>query len=185
MGFPKLLLSQDGDLLIERMVTKLRETGWQPIGCVVSDEGLIEFITRWLPGIDYIVNPNPERGMISSIRLGLEWAGDSAPGLLTWPVDHPLIEAETLGSIRSAASPERIVIPVHNGLNGHPTWWGISSWELLRSSTADLGARLVLGEPGVNIFELPVEDEGVLINLNTVEDAAKYNVERFHVDGQR
>ena len=185
MGFPKLLLAQNGVLLVEKMINRLSESGWDRMGVVVSDEKLVSFIDDRFPDSDVLFNHDPDRGMISSIRIGLDWAGDNARGLLTWAVDHPLVGSEVLRSIRSTATMNRVVIPLYNNRRGHPTWWGRSCWEPLRSTRADQGARQLLRLPEMNIFELRVEDEAVLHNINTLDDAARFNLERFDIESEQ
>ena len=182
LGSPKLLLAQNGELLVEKMLAKLKETGWDPVGVVVSDHVLADFVKRRIPGLEIIFNPAPERGMISSIRLGLDWVGDDAEGLLTLPVDHPLITSETLKSIKSMATADRMVVPVYKGRRGHPTWWGRSFRDVLYSETADAGAMMVLRQPDVKMAELKVEDAFVLVNINTVEDMNKHKLEGYSVE---
>ncbi|NQT35445.1 nucleotidyltransferase family protein [bacterium] len=185
MGSPKLLLAQEGELLVERMLGKLKATGWDPVGVVVSDQVLADFVKKRMPGLETIFNRAPEHGMISSIRLGLDWAGDDAEGLLTLPVDHPLITSETLSSIKAAVTRDCVVVPVYNGRRGHPTWWGRSCWNALYSETADAGAMMVLRQSrscGMNVVELEVEDAFVLVNINTVEDMNKYQLEGYSVE---
>ena len=183
MGFPKLLLCSNGKLVIEQVVSRLSAAGWKPIGLAVSDDRFTDLIHEKLPNVDIIFNQQPDKGMISSIRLGLDWAGKEAAGLLTLPVDHPFVGIETLRGIRSRADSEKIVAPVHKDRRGHPTWWGRKSWNLLKAPIAEDGARAVLRAQEVDVIELRVDDEGVLLNVNTPEDAAKYNLERYRIEG--
>jgi molybdenum cofactor cytidylyltransferase len=179
MGFPKLLLAKNNELLFERMIHYLRLTNWGEICIVLSDLHLADFVSERQPEIKIIHNQYPERGMISSIRLGLEWAGEAAYGILTCPIDHLLISKETLDILNQAISNDNILIPVFHGRRGHPTWWGKSYWNYLNDKITDNGANAVLHIPEVNIKEIPVNDEGVVININTPEIAKKHNLKRF------
>jgi len=179
MRFHKLLLAKDGKLLAEQMLYRLRSTGWGRIAVVISDRSLIEFIHREIPGVSIIINSKPDRGMISSLRLGLDWAGAGEPGVLAWPVDHPLIEVITLDKLRTAINAGKVVIPVYKDKRGHPTWWGQELWKKLYSMDADEGAREVLGLPDIEVVELSVNDESVLQNIDTIEDAERFNLGKF------
>ncbi|MDP8240975.1 MAG: nucleotidyltransferase family protein [Candidatus Hatepunaea meridiana] len=179
MGFPKLLLARNGVPVVKTMIGRLRNCGWQPVGIVISDLTLKSFIESHLPDVSIIVNPAPERGMISSLRLGLDWAGDDMKGLLALPIDHPLIAEETLSTLYSYVSSERVIIPTFNGRRGHPTWWGRAAWDRLKSSDADNGAREILKDGTVIIKEIPVNDSAVLLNVNTPEVAAEFNLTRY------
>lgn len=194
MGFPKSLLAVDGKLIMERMIEDLYRAGWGRVGIVLSSVWLSELFHKLLTNVAVIINRYPEAGMISSIRLALAWVSVGQPflavhdryvveGLLTLPVDHPLISLTTLEAIRTTAAHDRIVIPTFNNRRGHPTWWGRDYRELLNSSVADGGAYGILHSSGVNVVELPVEDEGVLININTPADAAEHGLGRTAIPG--
>ncbi len=184
MGFPKLLLTSGGKPVMEKMVAILGKTGWGEVAVVISETRLKGFIRERLPGMKVIINPSPEEGMISSIRLALDWAGRESSGLLAWPVDHPLIEEATLEALRAKASSELVLVPTYNDRRGHPTWWGKSSWSALSSSEADEGAREVLMLPSVQVEEVPVRDAGVIVNVNTPADAALLDLSRFPFEGK-
>ncbi|MCF7810134.1 NTP transferase domain-containing protein [bacterium] len=179
MGFPKLLLAENNELLFERMINNLHLTNWSKIGIVLSVSELSDFVLKRQPDISVIHNQFPERGMISSIRLGLKWAGEIGEGILTLPIDHPLIGRKTFDILHHEASPDNISIPVFQGRRGHPTWWGKAYWNYLNDKIADHGANAVLRLPDVNIKEIPVDDEGVLININTPEIAEQHNLKRY------
>lgn len=176
MGFPKLLLAQDGRLCAERMVADLFATGWEQVAVVVSDWSLIAFVEQNLAPAEIIVNAEPARGMISSLRLALDWAEEDAAGLLALPIDHPLVAGETLAALRREADADWIIVPQFQGRRGHPTWWGRASWEALRSSEADEGANKVLRLSSIQVRELPVDDFGVTTNINTLADAERYQL---------
>jgi len=179
MGFPKALLVKEGKLIVQRMIEDLRQSGWGRIGIVLSSVWLSELFHKLITDVAVIINRNPEAGMISSIRLAIAWTGDEAEGMLTLPVDHPLISLSTLEAIRVAASRYGIIVPTCKGQRGHPTWWGRDCWELLLSPITDEGANRVLHSSNLNVVELPVDDKGVLININKPADAAEYNLVKY------
>jgi len=179
MGFPKLLLSLRGKPVVEQMVAYLRGAGWVEVAVVISEVWLEKFLRQRLPDVSVIINSTPEEGMISSLRLGIDWAGRRSDGLLGWPVDHPLVEPFTLELMRERASAELVLVPTYNDQRGHPTWWGRSSWVTLSSPEADSGAREVLYMPSVKVEEVPVRDAGVIINVNTPAEAALLDLEKF------
>lgn len=193
MGFPKALLASDGRPLLGRMVEDLLQGGWGPLAVALSEPGLTEFVAATLPGVAVLINPEPDRGMISTLRLGLDWAGDRAAGLLAWPVDHPLVSRKTLQRIRDSAredtppypplnrmgeGEEKVIIPTFNGRRGHPTWWGVCAWSALRSTQADGGAREILPLLAGMIALVPVEDDAVRMNVNTPADAGRFGLAR-------
>jgi len=178
MGFPKVLLAQNGQPVLRKMVDELRQAGWGQVAVGISELDLSETIAASAPGVEIILNPEPERGMISTLRLGLDWAGEEAAGILAWPVDHPLVKRETLRRILQASSRGNVIIPVYDGRKGHPTWWGRCAWNALRSDLADGGARQILPSLKDQIIQMEVSDASVRINVNTPEEAGRHNLGR-------
>jgi molybdenum cofactor cytidylyltransferase len=177
MGFPKLLLAQDDEPLIIKMVERL--CCWGDVTILLSDDLLVKFINGTLPQVSIVINQFPERGMISSIRLGLDKVSKEADGILVWQVDHPLVSETTLCLIQEEAVTENVVVPTYNGRRGHPTWWGRAYFDALRSSSSDNGARDVLRLDDTIVKEVPVQDEGILHNIDRPEDARRFCLTRF------
>ena len=71
-----------------------------------------------------LCNPNPERGMFSSIQAGAGWAG-WLPGLTHWAIllgDQPLVRTGTLRQLLEFAArhPDQPVQPSRQGRGRHP-----------------------------------------------------------------
>ena len=177
------MMAIDGKPVLISMVERFRSSGWGEVVVVVSDISLIPFVDncseRLGEILHYVQNDKPEEGMISSIRLGLDWVTENVGGVLVWQVDHPLIGADVLYGLRKSASRNEVIIPTYKGRRGHPTWWGRGTFHLLRSQQADHGARNILRLPSVIVNELEVDDEAVLHNIDTPEDAIQYGLTRF------
>ncbi|MFH0765990.1 MAG: NTP transferase domain-containing protein [Calditrichota bacterium] len=180
MGFPKLKLAENQVPIINSMGERLISSGWTDLAIIISDLQLKEFVKEFLPKAFIIVNHCPSDGMISSLRLGIAWAGEfEYSGVLAWPVDCPLVTETTLHYLRQAASSDNVVIPVYESQRGHPTWWGKSSWAALKSPSADVGVKSIIHDGLVNVQEVMVNDPNILININTLEQARFYHLEEF------
>lgn len=110
--------------------------------------------------------------MASSVKAGMACIDNDATGIMICLCDHPLVRPETLGYMISAhiQKPDAIIIPAYLGRKGHPTLFP-------RSVLEDLGKvatlRDVIGRHHAKIFLLDVEDEGVILDLDTPEDYQK------------
>ena len=60
-------------------------------------------------------------------------------------------------------------MPVSNGRRGHPVAIGRAYRDTLLALTGDRGARPVLANNAANIVEVPVEDEGIFVDVDTLE----------------
>jgi len=178
MGRSKALLAIAGETFVERAVWVLREGGCGSVVVVVStDEELARRAER--AGGRVVVNPAADAEPIDSLRLGLDalQAGDDAAAVL--PVDHPLVRPATVAALLAAYRATRapIVRPVHRGSPGHPTLFARSLFPSLRSPGLPEGARSVVDANLDRIVEVPVDDPGAAVDIDT-PDAYRRLVER-------
>src|SRR5262249_34845867 len=79
---------------------------------------------QWLSSlrVHLVENPNPAKGMISSIRTALQSSWVEGKDFLLTPADVPFVQPDLIDKLivdfRSRAS--QIVIPTYKGLGGHP-----------------------------------------------------------------
>jgi CTP:molybdopterin cytidylyltransferase MocA len=168
MGKNKALLRCGEETFLDRLASRLAQGGCQPVLAVVSEPGPIRQGCR-LDQVRLVVNPDPDRGQISSLRCGLDGLPD-ARGVVVLLVDQGDVRAETVRLVRQTLEGTgRLVLARHRGQPGHPVGFPSSLFGLLRSTLADQGARRVVqreGESGC-LEHVDVEDPGVIRNINT------------------
>ncbi|HKY59456.1 MAG TPA: nucleotidyltransferase family protein, partial [Gemmatimonadota bacterium] len=155
-------------------VRVLADGGCGPIVAVVppgeAGERLSSLAER--AGARAIPNPDPEAEQIDSLRRGLHALGPGSRGAAVLPVDHPRVRSTTVAALL-AAFRERgapIVRPVHGDRPGHPVLFGREVWEELDAPDLESGARDVVHRHRAEILEVPVDDSGILIDVNTREE---------------
>lgn len=171
MGHPKALSDLGGERALERVVATC-ETAGLPLPLVVLGEH--EAVVRAaLPHLDarmrWVRNPRPEAGRTGSLQRGL--AAASAPVVLVLPVDHPLVAPETLR--RLVGTPGAWVVPEHAGRGGHPLKLADVALAAVQSAPPTTPLRDVPAMMGLEVVRLPVDDPGVLQNLDTPADLAR------------
>jgi len=122
-------------------------------------------------GLATVVNPDPGRGMASSVAVGFAHALDhfAAAAALLWPVDHPDVTAATLAAL--AAAPGAIAVPTCRGRGGHPTRFARPVWpELAACAGLADGARGVVRANPARVVRVEVDDAGVVADVDTPED---------------
>jgi len=125
-------------------------------------------------GLACVVNPEPGRGMASSVAVGFADADvrfpDAIVGLL-WPVDHARVGAAAVRAVIAAvAAGAAAAIPTWDGRGGHPVAVARPLWPALAAATElPDGARGVLRPRAVRI---PVADPAVVADVDTWADAA-------------
>jgi molybdenum cofactor cytidylyltransferase len=72
--------------------------------------------------VKFAVNPDPERGMLSSLQCGLALVPPDAEAAMFLPVDHPNLEAATVETLAEHFGRDRasVTVPTYLGEHGHP-----------------------------------------------------------------
>lgn len=168
MGVCKQLLPLPDRPAVLRCVQTLRAAGVGRIIVVTGPDGGVSEALAGEP-VTLAVNEAPDSDMAGSVRTGL-WAIDGVcRGVLVCLCDHPLVRAETITSLirHFDHRPDRIVIPLHKGRKGHPT---LFPRPLLEEMEHLPTLRHLLSLHHDTIELLPVEDEGVLLDMDTPEE---------------
>lgn len=170
MGRSKALLDARGRTFLERVVGALGEGGCAPVAVVVRegpDSGREAELAESL-GARVLINPDPSDGPISSIRVALSALGAPARGMALLPVDHPLVETETVATLLRVFHREEppAVVPRYRDRRGHPALFHHTLFPRLLDPALEGGARTVVRELGPDLLEVPVEDPGVLRDID-------------------
>ena len=165
MGTPKAGLVVGGQRLLDRAVAAMRDGGCTPVIAVVRDRTEVAGATR-------VVNPEPSRGMRSSLALAVDATADAA-ALAVVLVDVPGIGADAVRAVVAAWRPGRIAIGRYQGRRAHPTVMAPPLWrEALALAGPDEGARELLARrPGL-VDEIDVT--GDPRDLDTPEDVQRW-----------
>ena len=117
-----------------------------------------------------LVNPDPDRGPLSSLLLVLEKL-DGYDGVLVHAVDHPLVAKSTLQALlrKHFQCPACILIPRHHGRKGHPVLFPQRFFGELKQAPLEEGARWVVRRRLSSQLLVPVVDAGVVTNINLPE----------------
>ena len=105
-----------------------------------------------------------EPGMGWSIACGVAATRDAA-GWLILPGDLPLVRHETLLEVAAALRQHEVVVPVYQGVRGHPVGFDAACREALRSLQGDEGARSIVKTR--QALRLAVSDPGCVLDVDT------------------
>jgi CTP:molybdopterin cytidylyltransferase MocA len=107
--------------------------------------------------------------MAGSVRVGLQAVDRASSGVLVCLADHPLASAGTMEALirRHEADSSMIIIPVFRGKRGHPTLFPLG---LVREVFRGLTLRDVVSGHRDKIQYIDVQDEGVILDMDTEED---------------
>jgi len=172
-GGKKLLAPVNGEPLLDHTIRSLLDGGVTEVIVVVSADARRE-LARDVSAMNDarvrpIENPDPSRGMFSSIQIGVaEATGDA---LLVLPGDMPFVRPETVRAV-IAKYRERpaIVSPRYNGKRGHPVVMPLSLRDEIAATPPSANLHDVIkrhpGEP----VHVDVNDAGVVRDVDTRSD---------------
>jgi molybdenum cofactor cytidylyltransferase len=176
MGRPKLLLPWRGTTVIGQLLAQWREMGVAQIAIVLrtNDNALAAELDRLnFPKSDRIENPQPERGMFSSVVCAAIWKGWRKE-ISNWAIvlgDQPHLRVETLRQLLefSAQNKEAICQPVFGGHARHPVILPRPAFaELKNTGAATLKDFLKL--TAVPRVQCSMADAGLSLDMDTPED---------------
>jgi molybdenum cofactor cytidylyltransferase len=181
MGRPKALLpiGPNGETFFDRITRTLIAGGVDDVVVVVgADADAIRAgVASDTPRVRLIDNPDYERGQLTSLLAGLR--AIDRPGVsaaLVTLIDSPLISGDSVRHLirarRERGSP--IVRPAKDGRHGHPVIFGRELFDELRCADPAQGAKAVVHAHAVGIFEVPTDDEGAYIDIDTREDYERW-----------
>jgi molybdenum cofactor cytidylyltransferase len=174
MGRPKLLLPWGGTSVLGHLLEQWRTLGTGQIAVVhaADDPALGRELDRLgFPAADRIDNPEPERGMFSSVQCAARWRGWRA-SLTHWAIvlgDQPHLRPGTLLGVCEFAAehPEQVCQPARDGHRRHPVLLPKAVFlELATSNTPDLRSFLL----GRQVAVCDVEDPGLDLDIDRPED---------------
>jgi molybdenum cofactor cytidylyltransferase len=174
MGTPKALLPFDGETFLDRLIRLFSEVAIRPIVVLGQQAGQIQSGIRRAAEARFVVNPDPERGMLSSLQCGLAAVPEVAEAVLFMPVDHPNLENSTLekliGHFNAGRPP--VTIPTFQGKHGHPVLIARPLIGELLALPATAQASEVIHRYRGETAYIPVDDPAVTTD---VDDRAAYD----------
>ncbi|TMA01069.1 MAG: hypothetical protein E6J97_03280, partial [Methanobacteriota archaeon] len=175
MGSPKPLLTLGGRPLLERVLETVRDAAVDDIVVVLGHEA-----DRVRDGVSFdgthtVVNPAYIEGMSTSLQAGVRAADPRSDGFLIVLGDQPFVQSATINTLieRRNGSQAKILIPTYGGARGNPVLLDRSLSEDVQSITGDQGCRAIFGHHTRGILEVPVDDPGILVDLDTPEQITR------------
>lgn len=177
MGTPKQSLELAGKPMLQYSVERFLESSLDQVILVVGPD------TKWMRarrrGLRVVVNPSPGRGISSSVKVALDSIDPKSEAAVIGLGDKPLLRASTIDSLIEAhrRSDAEIIVPVCGGRRGNPILFRKRLFPELRSLKGDVGAKVLVESKSYSVEEVPVDDVGVLLDVDVPADVLK--VERL------
>ncbi len=170
MGSPKALLPWGPVTFVQHLCALLDGLDFAARG-VVSRAGLDLPVTwpLWL-------NPDPDRGMLSSLQTALQRVSPDCPWMMVCLVDQPAISPDTFRLMAAQASEQGWSSPVYQGRRGHPVVIGRHCFAALHAAAPTQNPRDVLSQFPRTLVE--VSDPCVALDFDTPEEWEAFQAQR-------
>ncbi len=178
MGSPKALLHDDrGRPFVARVAGSMMAAGLERVVVVTGDdhESIVASLSAAdlpvMPGV--VRNPQPARGQLSPLWTAMdEGCLPDAEAIVVTLVDVPMVSPATIRAVVDAWRRSRapIVRPAVGPRRGHPVVFDRALFAELRSAPVEEGARAVVRAHAHEILDVPVDDPGCILDIDTPAD---------------
>ncbi len=125
-------------------------------------------------GVQYGINEDYQKGMLSSIKTGLALLGPNADAALIHLVDQPMVSTHVINRLIDAfeSGDKGIILPVHQGKHGHPIIISSKYFDdiMQLDENSDEGLRAFVSAHRNDWLEVPVDSPAVLEDIDHPED---------------
>lgn len=177
MGQPKLLLPLGPRRVIEHVLDALANSRVDRTIVVLPPDAdeLHNVVSAFEVESVQLAAPTPD--MRTSVLCGLERAEELAGAakptdFLVALADQPTLSARIVDQLidRSRGNTKSVFIPTNRGKRGHPVLFCWSLATRVREIPSDRGLDWLINQLGEEVEEFPVDDSGLLMDLDTPAD---------------
>jgi len=174
----KLLASVGGVAMMQRVVDAALKaelvsttvvTGWQA--------GEVRNLLRGRD-VAFVHNADYQQGLAGSLKLGLSSLAPDVDGVIILLADMPFINSVHINELLAEFNPatERdIVAPIRDGRLGNPVIWSARYIPAMMKLEGDRGARPLLDEFAASVWEVPMGDDAIFMDVDTPAALAEAN----------
>jgi molybdenum cofactor cytidylyltransferase len=169
-GSNKLLQEVDGVPLVRRMVDAAAASACDGVMVVTGHEAArVEGV---LPraGVETARCRDYASGLSASLRAGIAALPEECDAVVVCLGDMPKISSVHIDRLIAAYDPlqgRAVCVPTFRGKRGNPVLWDRRFFAELMDLKGDVGARHLIGEYAHLVWEVAMDDEGVLIDVDT------------------
>jgi molybdenum cofactor cytidylyltransferase len=171
----KMLAPVDGAPMVARVVDTVSASQAGPVIVVVGNDAARVKAALARRDVRFVDNPNFADGLSTSVRAGLAALQADVDGALFVLGDMPRVTAAQIDRLIAAFNPvegRAICIPTHRAKRGNPVLWGAKFFAELRALSGDTGARGLISQHIDQVCEVEMDDDGVLIDVDTPDALA-------------
>jgi molybdenum cofactor cytidylyltransferase len=172
MGYPKALLPIGNDIFITHILRLVQKVGLASPTIILgrAAEIIQPAIQNWPAAIR--INPDPDRGQLSSIQLGLSSLNANAQAGMIWPVDHPAVSEDLVASLAELfiQSKSLIAFPKCGDKRGHPAIFHRALFQEFMDAPLEEGPKSILVRHQQDTVELRTDESAAVEDIDTQSD---------------
>jgi molybdenum cofactor cytidylyltransferase len=176
MGGPNKLLAEiEGVPMVARVAQRLLASRARPIIAVLGNRAdEVDAALGKLP-VERVRNPDFADGLSTSLKHGIAALPADLDGALICLGDMPLVSGRHVDRLIAAFNPlegRAIIVPTRHGKRGNPVLWAKHFFPEMTQISGDVGARHLIGEHAELVAEVEMDDDAVLVDIDTPEALA-------------
>ena len=169
MGYPKALLPLGDEVFLTRILRITREAGLaRPRLILGRDAALIKARIGDYPA-DIYLNPDPDRGQLSSIQLGISGLSEKFEAIMLWPVDQPAVSLELTRRLTELFITKdcRVAVPLRGGKRGHPAIFHRTLFHEFMNAPMEKGAKGIISRYESETCFLMTDESAAFADIDT------------------
>jgi molybdenum cofactor cytidylyltransferase len=173
---PKSLLELNGEPLSHRSARQLLDAGVTQLVVVLGHYAAdIEAPLYGLP-VHKVYNPDPDLGLVSSQRLGLQAIEASTDAVVMSLADQPLVTTQDIQTLllSFASSTKDMLFPWINGQPGNPVLLSARARADILAGESDYGCKEWRQSHAAQTLKLPTDNPHFVTDLDRPEDIADF-----------
>ena len=126
--------------------------------------------------IPTVHNPNFSQGLSTSLQAGVSALSGKFDGIIVLLGDMPRVSANHIDRLIAAFDPlegRAICVPTYQGKRGNPVIFGEQFFSEMTQVGGDSGAKHLIGEHEEELVEVPMEDDGIILDVDTPDALAR------------
>ena len=184
-GRPKCLLQLGGVPLIRRQWIALSGAGVDEVVVVLGHHAeLIEPVVQTLP-VTQVRNPDPDRGQVSSQRLGLAALSGTLDAVIVALADQPMIDAQDITALIAAfmQRPDgaEVVYPEVAGQRGNPVMFSAAVRAQILAGDGAIGCRQWQAAHPEAVHRFITGNRRYRVDIDTADDLQRFEADTGQV----
>ena len=170
-GENKLIRKIRGVPLIKLSVKNILASSIDELIIVIGHQKeIIEKLIDKNEKIKFVFNKNFEKGMASSIKIGLNNLSEKTEAFFICLGDMPLVNKDTYNQLIKSRNNKEIIVPTLKGQQGNPILFSKSTKEKIMTIQGDVGAKKILELNKGKILNVEINNQSIKKDFNTKDD---------------